>query len=283
MLGVGLNIKPRVVNGVDPVAQALITAGNYTNSGVKADIDWFIKSLKSNSLYNSDLKVMHLFITDSDTSATQLSQFKWNALNPLDTNAAFRLTPFNTPTTNKLGTSGNGTTQYWESYFNFNTVMSANVNNMGIMHNYLDSVNAGVCGVLDTTTGGGNRIVQSLMNFGGNTNGCINSNTGTSTASASASGFVAVNRVGTLQSVYYRGALQNSTTTPTTGTPASHSENILRRNHASPLYGSGGVNFRAIFSNYDETKVLLLMSLANELQGRLETSLNLTPNTRKKY
>lgn len=269
-------------NGIvlDANAQAYIAAAGFTNPSLITGINNFYVSAKDLSVY-SKFKVLYLFITESTTGATQLMQFKWNALNPIDDNAAFRLTPVNTPTTSQAGTSGNGTTQYWETYFNFNTVMPGSANSMGLMANYIGNTLA-VSGAIDVS-GAFAKASQVILNNGTSTNGSVNSNVGTTSVRPSACGFFAANRESGNQKIYYNGFYENNSITTMQGLPATHTANILRRNGATPFYGTSGLNFFAIYDNCTETDVLNIMSLGNTLQGVIETSLGLAPGSRKKY
>jgi hypothetical protein len=264
----------------DPDAAALILAAGYTNTAVKLAINSYFVELKLRGYYSKIVKG-HLFITDSLDSATIASQFKWNFKNPLDTNAAFRLTPFNNPTNTQSGTTGNGTTQYWETYFNYAVEMPTYANNMGMMTFYIGNT-LGVCGIIDGS-GAFYKINQTILNNGANTNGSINTNTGTVSVHAGATGAFAVARfAANVQKIYYQGTADGSAATTMQGIPATHTENILRRNNLL-LYGTSGVCYHSTFHSLTDAEILDYMNLTNTLQGAIEAALSLPALSRKKY
>jgi hypothetical protein len=75
--------------------------------------------LKTNSLY-SKIRVWILFCGGTAES------HKYNAVDPRDLNAAFRLEFFGSPTHNADGTQGNGSSQYFNTFFNTSTDLSSN-------------------------------------------------------------------------------------------------------------------------------------------------------------
>lgn len=110
MLGLGLNIKTCKKDSLPP-AQKFILAAGFTNSDLNtAIVDFFgnISHLLSKIVY------CYLDVTDltGGTNAQRLAQMKFNAVNPLDSNAAFRQVYYNNPTADTDGITFNGTTQY---------------------------------------------------------------------------------------------------------------------------------------------------------------------------
>lgn len=113
MLGLGLNVKTSKSNLLPP-AQKFIAAAGFTNADLNtAIVDFFgnISHLLSKIVY------CYLDVTDltSGTNAQRLAQMKFNAVNPLDSNAAFRQVYYNNPTANTDGITFNGTTQYLDT------------------------------------------------------------------------------------------------------------------------------------------------------------------------
>ena len=68
----------------DADAQAYITASGITSTDAKNSVNYLIVNLKSNNLWTK-IQALYPFF------GTTASMHKWNAKNPLDTNAAFRL------------------------------------------------------------------------------------------------------------------------------------------------------------------------------------------------
>lgn len=99
----------------DADATAYTTASS--NSAYQYAINDLFKVLKDNSLYTK-LQAFYPFL------GTTAAQHKWNAKNPLDTDAAFRLIFSGGGTHSDLGYQGNGTNSYANSKF----IPSANQN-----------------------------------------------------------------------------------------------------------------------------------------------------------
>lgn len=108
----GFNVKPRRAGGVSYDADALAYFNANTSITSTADknaINTFFLGLKSDGIY-SKIKAMYLPLWSSATAN------KWNLVNPLDTNAAFRLT-FSTGWTH-ASTGMTPTNAYAETFFN---------------------------------------------------------------------------------------------------------------------------------------------------------------------
>lgn len=113
-LSLGLTPRDYSVAGgavaYDTDAQAYFTANTaITSSADKNAINSFYLGLKSDGIY-SKIKAMYLPIWGS------ASVSKWNLVNPLDTNAAFRLTFATGYTFTNSGMKGNGTSAYAITY-----------------------------------------------------------------------------------------------------------------------------------------------------------------------
>ncbi len=93
------NYQP-IVSGIDPDAQAFITAAGISGSNATA-INTLVVDLKNYNLW-SKMNVIYPFIGGTATSN------KFNLVNPQDTNAANRIQFVGTVTHNVSGSSGNG-------------------------------------------------------------------------------------------------------------------------------------------------------------------------------
>lgn len=120
-----LGLTPRdysVAGGVtyDADAQAYFTANTaITSSADKNAINTFYLGLKSDGIYTK-IKAMYLPIWGSASAS------KWNLVNPVDTNAAFRLTFTTGWTFNSGGMTPNGTSAYARTYFTPSSVLTTN-------------------------------------------------------------------------------------------------------------------------------------------------------------
>lgn len=105
---------------LDPDAQAYFTANTaITSSADKTAISDFYSGLKTDGIYTK-MKAMYLPIWSSATGN------KWNLVNPLDTDAAFRLT-FSTGWTHSSGgMTPNGTSAYANTFLIPSSVLSLN-------------------------------------------------------------------------------------------------------------------------------------------------------------
>jgi hypothetical protein len=109
-----------------------VDAQNYFNSNTaitsasdKNAINTFYLGLKSDGIYTK-IKAMYLPIWGSAASS------KWNLINPLDTNAAFRLTFSTGWTFSSGGMTGNGTSAFANTFLNPNSVLSSSDNHLSI-------------------------------------------------------------------------------------------------------------------------------------------------------
>ena len=78
-------INPYIFGGLDPDAQAFLTAAGITDATITSAINTLTLSLKANNLWTK-MKAVYPFV--GGTASTH----KWNLKDPQDTNAAFRLT-----------------------------------------------------------------------------------------------------------------------------------------------------------------------------------------------
>jgi len=85
------------------------------NVNYEVPINTLFVDLKSNSLYTK-MKAFYPFL------GTTATQHKWNAKNPLDTDAAFRLTFGGTSTYTNSGYAPNGTTGFANTFVNLTTL-----------------------------------------------------------------------------------------------------------------------------------------------------------------
>jgi len=104
----------------DTDAQAYFTANTaITSAADKNAINTFYLGLKSDGIYTK-IKAMYLPIWGSAAAC------KWNLVNPLDTETAFRLTFSTGFTYSSSGIIGNGTSAYVNTYFNMNGYRDSN-------------------------------------------------------------------------------------------------------------------------------------------------------------
>ena len=107
---------------VDADAAAFISAAAITGTTQQEAIKQLVLDLKgtgsttNNTDVWSDMYALYPMCPIDGSTAT-LDGFKYNLLNPLDTDAAFRIDWVNTPTAATTGVTGNGTNQYGDTKF----------------------------------------------------------------------------------------------------------------------------------------------------------------------
>lgn len=111
--------------GLDPDAIAFLTAAGITNATITLAIDTLVKDLKSYSLWTK-MKAIYPFVGGTATT------HKFNLLNPLDTNAAFRLVFFGGVTHNNTGVIFNGSNGYANTFILPSTHLQQNNNSISI-------------------------------------------------------------------------------------------------------------------------------------------------------
>lgn len=109
---------------LDTDASAYMVAS--VNGQWQPEINNLFSSLKSNNLYNK-IQAFYPFL------GTTAAQHKWNAKNPLDTNAAFRLTFSGSATFSDSGYTPNGSTGYANTYLTPSVSQTFNSNGMTIV------------------------------------------------------------------------------------------------------------------------------------------------------
>jgi hypothetical protein len=124
MFGFGFpynTINPSLDGGAafDPDAEAFFTASGITDTTQKNAVNQLVLDLKS---YNIWTKMKAIYPIVGGTAATH----KWNLKNPLDTNAAFRLTFATGMTHSSTGMVSNGTTGYADTQLISGTQLTLN-------------------------------------------------------------------------------------------------------------------------------------------------------------
>jgi hypothetical protein len=115
---------------VDPDAQAFLNATGITDLTITNAINTLVVDLKGYSLW-AKMKALYPFVGGTATT------HKFNLINPLDTDAAFRLV-FNGGWTHSAnGVRGNGTNAFADTKLNAFNVLSRNFNSIGMYNRTL--------------------------------------------------------------------------------------------------------------------------------------------------
>jgi hypothetical protein len=112
-------INPYVYAGLDPDALAFLTATGITDPTITSAINTLTLSLKANNLWT---KMHAIYPLVGGTATTH----KWNLKNPLDTDAAFRLTFFGGLTHSSNGITGNALNGYALTHLNASVTIPNN-------------------------------------------------------------------------------------------------------------------------------------------------------------
>lgn len=180
-------IRPDSNPAYDADALAYFTAAGITDTGQKNGANQFILDLKGYGLWSKG-KIIDLILGGSSTS------HKYNAKNPLDTDAAFRLTFYGGITHDANGMTGNGTNGYANTYFipsthgslnNFSAFIYSRTNAAG---GYVDFGSIKV-------TSPQHRIQVNGKNASNNFTSACNDATVSSTASSRSDGFIGISRI----------------------------------------------------------------------------------------
>lgn len=120
---IGIPISRNVVN-LDPDASAFITAAGITDPTQINAVNYWFTASKTAGFYTK-LKAAYLLVGGSATS------HKFNAVNPLDTNGAYRITWNGGITHNSNGITGNGVNADGITYVNPSLIGATNNQTLG--------------------------------------------------------------------------------------------------------------------------------------------------------
>lgn len=112
----------------DPDAQAFVTAASIIDQVQANAVNQLVIDMKAASIWTK-MKAVYPFIGGTATS------HKWNLKNPLDTNAAFRLTFTGGWTHSSTGALPNGTNGYADTFLNASTILQQFSHHHAFYHN----------------------------------------------------------------------------------------------------------------------------------------------------
>jgi len=191
---------------LDPDAVAFLTAAAITDPTITGAIDTLVVDLKGYGIWTK-MKALYPFV--GGTASTH----KFNLKNPLDTDAAFRLTFHGGITHSSTGIVGNATNGYADTKFitgtNFTSSTSKHLS-FYLRTNNVVSGDPVDMGSIDA----GSALVGSDFLFNGNSNnigGQLSTTTVTS-ATTDRKGFSFITKNGTSQSIWKNGTKLNTTT-----------------------------------------------------------------------
>lgn len=239
------------INDID-VLNYLIAA-NITALLERNAANYLITSLKLNNLW-SKMYALYPFL------GSVASSHKYNAVNPLDTNGAFRMT-FSSTTHSYSGVSFNATSAYGRTYLTPSTTMSLGSQSAGA--NFSGII--GSSGVyFGATLGTGYFILQLGATFTVDIN-CASGNLYAATYS-NKNGFKAISRTTTSNcSILTDGS--TTTFTQTEGVLSGREMFLGCRNNGSPTnYIDGTCKFHYISSGLTTSELAILKTIENNFQ-----------------
>jgi len=227
MIGYGnsmfLRRKYVTVPGVDPDAQAFITAASITDPTQQSAINQLVVDLKG---YNVWSKMKAIYPIVGGTAATH----KWNLKDPRDLDAAFRLTFTNAWTHSSTGMTPNGANTFANTFYNLST-NSTTSNVSGGFYSRTNVVNGGATfGALSASLTG---LAVTIKNNDQNTYWAVNDSilTGPSNIVTDTRGLFVLNKVSLSEKRIYRNGSQISTFTPSSNTAPSLNVYLGARNN----------------------------------------------------
>lgn len=150
---------------VDPDAQAFITAAGITNATEQDAINTLVGDLKTAGLWTKFLAI-YPFVGGTSTSC------KYNLVNPLDTDAAFRLTFNSTFTFNSSGIRGTSNSSYANTHIAMSDSVLPKYNFSVGLYQLDSSVNGYINSGISAQPSGGNPYGKWIYynNLGGGSN-----------------------------------------------------------------------------------------------------------------
>jgi hypothetical protein len=249
-----LNVQ-QVAPALDPDAEAFLLAASITDATITDAINNLVLSLKSDSIWT---KMIALYPLVGGTASTH----KFNLKDPVDSDAAFRLTFVGSPTHSSDGMQGNGSSQYANTHLNTSTNLTTN--NLLMDVHFFDQPNTinNAVQIGNITSPGANSNAFILTNTpNGNSrrlfsNGAFNATTVTKS--------ILVGRDGNNIFRYVNDSFTDNAT-EASGTRLNLDLFILASNlSGSPTnYSNGGLNFVTIGQDFTSAQAATYISLRN--------------------
>ena len=124
-IGIGTGIGIHNGGGFDSSAQAFFSATGITGATQQQAINDLVVGLKADGLW-SKMKALYPFVTDKTSQSDIANQFKYNLVNPVDSDAAFRLVFNGGWTFSSNGATPNGTNGYADTKLVPSSVLTQN-------------------------------------------------------------------------------------------------------------------------------------------------------------
>ncbi len=204
IIGIGIPFGRRKAGGGSTNTartQAFLTATGITDATIISALNAMDNSLISAGLLPSGTgagKIKALYPIVGGTAATH----KFNFVNPLDTNAAFRLTFFGGVTHNSNGMTGNGTNGYANTFLNADGLMNIDSLSFGFYSRTNVTENSYDMGTFDSGSSPANCQNMIQARFVDLMWGAVNQDDSAATpASTNSFGFHAISRINSTQEI----------------------------------------------------------------------------------
>jgi hypothetical protein len=263
--------------GLDPDAEAFLTAASITDNTIITAIDGLVKDLKSANLWT---KMKAVYPVVGGTAATH----KFNLKDPQDTDAAFRLTFGGTWTHNSNGmvcAAGTGFSSVAANWANTHIVPNTHLdrysNHFAIYSTLTKTQSQGYSGASSGSTGYVTpAFVLGVRSFGvanqGQMDFVANDSGGVSIdGNSDVRGLNLGTRVSNTEKSLYRQKVRVATSSVTTGTPPSNAIhlNAIRNSSNRTAGDDTQISFCSIGDGLTQTDVNNLFDLLDTYQGIL--------------
>jgi hypothetical protein len=254
--------------GVDPDAQAFITAASITNPTQQAAINQLVVDLKGYSIWTK-MRALYPFVTDKTVEADIKSQMKFNLKDPRDLDAAFRLTWHGGGTWTANGYNPNGINGYANTYFAPNGILAYNNNHLS----YYSRTNTTAVYDIGSGDGTGATNLDLFLRRSGDTAGYDSGNFATNRNTFSNSdsrGFFNGTTVST-NSKYFKNGVNQNTKALSVSSVSSFNMYLggFNESNISTFYGNKQIAFASIGDGLTDTEAANFYTAVQAFQTAL--------------
>ena len=227
-VGVGFRGVVAPVSTYDPDAQAFITATALTNTTQKNIINELVLDLKAAGLWTRSYAIYPL-ITDKVTQVDIANQMKYNLKNPLDTNAAYRLSWVGGWTFASTGALPSSS--YANTFLAPATAFAVDHNKHLSFYSRTNAATAGFSSSIGSDSGGGspNYCRFTIRQSSNGRSSVYGGSNGTATAAAETDsrGFYLSSRTSSTASAFYKNGALIASGASTNGTTSQITQQLL--------------------------------------------------------
>jgi len=259
-------INPYIFSSVsyDPDAQAFFNATGITNTVQMNAVNQLVIDLKG---YNIWTKCIAIYPYVGGTATTH----KFNLVNPLDTNAAFRILWAGGVTHNANGVTGNGTNGYGETYIQPSTHLTQNSTHISFWSKTNSQNTNAEMGIQDGALNASLRVVT--RNASNQSIYSVNDNTGSvATSITDSSGFWVISRTASNSRKLYRNGTSLLTNTTVSVARSTATIPVLGQKGATNTMGAylaKNHSFASIGTGLTDTDVTNLNTAVSAFQTAL--------------